>query len=498
MSKRNLDELFQEKFKDFKEVPDDRVWERIDATLGERKKNRKVIPFWWKLGGAAALLAVLFYVVAPFESPTDKTPVITDIETKSTGPAEQDSLDERTTGKGFPVLENPVAETETFSGEESKTNVPPHKDREVGPSPLKNLGEPKSQIVENGAKNNSSKTDREADRTGIQTPNREAERNATALVEKNTDQNNLREKDGDGNGKEKNTVQNILAPKEEEGLAETTLEKEKEEAQSPEKKSIFEEIAEKEEVQIADTDAKSEKWSIGAMVAPVYYNSLGEGSPIHPSFAANSKSGQVNMSYGLSVAYAVSKKISVRTGINKVDYGYATDDVEFSSSLNAVSGQIANIDYAPPSENVFMSSKANGNTFRPSMALDAITPENLSRAGSMSQQLGYVEVPVEMDYALLDKRFGINLVGGLSTLFLVDNSISLSSGELTTEIGSANNLNSVNFSTNVGLGVHYKLTPRVHLNVEPVFKYHLNTFTNSSGNFQPFTLGVYSGLNYRF
>ena len=116
----------------------------------------------------------------------------------------------------------------------------------------------------------------------------------------------------------------------------------------------------------------------------------------------------------------------------------------------------------------------------------------------MEQQFGYLEIPVELNYVLFDKRFGINLIGGVSSLFLVDNAISLTSGELTTEVGEANNINSVNFSTNVGFGVNYKLTPKVQLNIEPVFKYQLNTFSKTDGTFNPFSIGVYSGLSFRF
>ena len=125
----------------------------------------------------------------------------------------------------------------------------------------------------------------------------------------------------------------------------------------------------------------------------------------------------------------------------------------------------------------------------------AKTPSN---EGEMIQQFGYVEVPVELNYAVTDGKFGVNIIGGVSSLFLVDNSISLESGNLKTDIGEANNINSLNFSTNVGLALNYKVTPKIQLNVEPVFKYQLNTFSNSSGNFQPFSLGVYSGLSFKF
>jgi hypothetical protein len=90
------------------------------------------------------------------------------------------------------------------------------------------------------------------------------------------------------------------------------------------------------------------------------------------------------------------------------------------------------------------------------------------------------------------------LIGGLSSLFLIDNSVTLESGGTATEMGEANNLNPLNFSTNLGFGLEYEISPRIQLNLEPVFKYQLNTFSDSAGDFNPYSIGIYSGLNFRF
>ena len=117
--------------------------------------------------------------------------------------------------------------------------------------------------------------------------------------------------------------------------------------------------------------------------------------------------------------------------------------------------------------------------------------------GELNQQLGFIEVPVELEYALINKRFGVNLIGGASTLFLEDNSIAVVNNGNRNEIGEATNVNNVSFSTNLGLGVNYKITSSLQFNVEPTFKYQINTFSNSS-NFNPYYLGVYSGFSFKF
>ncbi|WP_340154549.1 hypothetical protein [uncultured Winogradskyella sp.] len=44
----------------------------------------------------------------------------------------------------------------------------------------------------------------------------------------------------------------------------------------------------------------------------------------------------------------------------------------------------------------------------------------------------------------------------------------------------------------------YSLSKQWNLNLEPTFKYQINTFNNTTGDFKPFFIGVYTGLSYKF
>ena len=87
---------------------------------------------------------------------------------------------------------------------------------------------------------------------------------------------------------------------------------------------------------------------------------------------------------------------------------------------------------------------------------------------------------------------------GFSTLFLNENEILADLNGQSTSIGEANNLNSTSFSANFGIGVDYNITEKLNINLEPKFKYQLNTFTNTSGDFRPFFIGVYTGISFKF
>ena len=131
----------------------------------------------------------------------------------------------------------------------------------------------------------------------------------------------------------------------------------------------------------------------------------------------------------------------------------------------------------------------------------AVSGNELSKSsvsGELNQSLEYYELPIEMKYSLYNKKLGLNLVGGFSTMILSDNSVSLVTQDLVTDLGSANNLNDFNFSGNLGFDVDYKINKSWYLSVAPMFKYQFNTYSNSAGNFRPYYFGLYSGLNYKF
>ena len=504
MKKNNLEKLYQEKLKDFREIPDEKVWESIAASL-DKKKKKRVIPIWWKLGGVAATLAMLFYLVNPFKEniPLNKT---TEIETptnkkansnqklsnnpingiKDTNAISVVETDENKEG----IQANEVDLAATDSNKEDATNNPNNKSNLRANNKVKNNKQ--VQYAKNKAQ------------IGIaenQKLNKKDKQNTKTLIgfEKTPENSKISEVvASDAKGKiistQKEGLDNQLSNKED-AVADTKVDYKIEE----DKKSIFDVIEEQQEEDKAITESKKNKWSVGPSIAPVYFNAMGKGSPIHSSFVENSKSGNINLSYGLTVAYNLGKRLKVRSGIHKVDYGYDTNEVVFSSSISANStGIIDNINFSQTSKTIVVQSKKSNKSALSNIRVDDFSAQNPQRDGLMSQQLGYLEVPLELNYALIDKKIGINLIGGVSSLFLVDNAVSLQSQDLITEIGEANNVNSVNFSTNFGVGFSYNFSPKILLSLEPVFKYQLNTFSDTAGSFNPYSVGVYSGVRFNF
>ena len=118
--------------------------------------------------------------------------------------------------------------------------------------------------------------------------------------------------------------------------------------------------------------------------------------------------------------------------------------------------------------------------------------------GAITQQMNYLEIPFELSYKVLDKKFGIQFISGFSTLFLNNNELMVVSENFSAELGKANNLNTIHFSTNVGVGFKYRFWRSFQANFEPTFKYQINTFSSNDGGFRPYIIGLYSGVSYRF
>ncbi len=241
----------------------------------------------------------------------------------------------------------------------------------------------------------------------------------------------------------------------------------------------------------SETKPIDKKWSVGPTIAPVYYNTLQNGSPLNNNLTQNSKTSDNALSFGVKINYHLSKKFFLQSGVNKLELAYNTKDV--NATLSSVKNASNNIN---TSRSGVILRSGNNNLANNLPEINSANKSNVS--GDLNQSIEYFELPLEMKYSLYDKKVGLNLVGGISTYFLTNNSVSIVSQNSTINLGEANNLNSFNFSGNFGVDLDYKISKSWYLNIAPMFKYQFNTYSNSAGNFKPYYFGVYSGLNYRF
>ena len=66
-------------------------------------------------------------------------------------------------------------------------------------------------------------------------------------------------------------------------------------------------------------------------------------------------------------------------------------------------------------------------------------------------------------------------------------------------IGSTEGVNMFSVSSSLGMGMEYKVSGKLSLNLEPTFRYYMNSFNNVTGShFHPYSFGIFSGISYKF
>ncbi|APY08529.1 hypothetical protein BWZ20_09550 [Winogradskyella sp. J14-2] len=515
--KKNIDRLFQEKFKDFEVTPNDAVWNRISESLPNKKKKRRVIALWWQIGGVAAVIALLLTAgVSLFNSSDDSEvlPIIVDTEKI------EDNSKKDTELKGSNdhnnSLDSGSQDINVADSNENESYKPNGNEQSlIEQNNTKELISSKTNRSKTVANSTENKTDStsNAHQSITQLNN---ENNSSAIASSNERSENKKEEQIINDSEIKSVIKNTIdnknsavtdntSPNDSENNSDTENNKELEKDTSVliednQKESILDAIADnsnnEENIDEKEKEDEQNRWSIAPNVAPVYYSSLGQGSSIDQQFNNNSKSGNINMSYGITGSYAVTNKLKVRAGINRVNLSQSTSNVfalsgsEFASRNAEVPR--GNIDVKGGFENISLMS---GNMFDRNSAPEIF---NSRASGNIEQRFGFIEVPLELEYRLVAKKFGVNVIGGFSTFFLNQNEVYADIDGATTLIGEANNMNTTSFSANLGLGLNYSLSKQWNFNLEPQFKYQINTFNNTSGNYRPFFIGLYTGLSYKF
>jgi hypothetical protein len=66
---------------------------------------------------------------------------------------------------------------------------------------------------------------------------------------------------------------------------------------------------------------------VATIFAPIYFNSFGDGSGVDAQFRDNSSSGNSSYSYGVKVAYQLTNKFSLQSGVNLINLGLTTNNI---------------------------------------------------------------------------------------------------------------------------------------------------------------------------
>lgn len=541
--KKNIDRIFKEKFKDFEAAPPAGLWDAIENKLEKpAQKPKKALPLWFKIARIAAGLALLLGVYYTFNSDQFTTTTSNQVvETNNTDLEKTHEVEDNTINAESNKIdiqitdENTVNDIAISSQEDKNSSSEPVKTESALPKkslkesgndayassnttsnntpnlkktsnisntptssdgqlPVEKLNSNKSdQSIAQNQTNNSYSTDykRLENNTTTDPLNKSVENN-TALTNSNktapvhTDTSKKDSKSSFENPSKQETTAT--------DIAQATVDSTK--TIEPTLEALAQQQKQNEEDQLDLKDPFQKSWTATSMIAPVFSNT-GSGSSIGDDFVDNGKVGGVNLSYGVAVGYEVSPRLSVRTGIHRVDMSYTTQDVVYKQPFDSGVQLLSIGNFNPSSVSDAGSTPATdiGSSFSQEFLIDNTFS---GFEGAISQQLGYLEVPLEVRYKVIDSKFSLNVIGGMSALFLTNNNIAITDNNTKLDLGADDNFNDFNQSANFGLGMDYAFTKQLGFSIEPVFKYQLSPLRDNIAGFRPYNIGVYSGITYRF
>ncbi len=448
--RKKIGEIYREKFHNMETAPPEDVWQNILASLPEKKKSR-IAPLWYKLGSIAAAIAVLSILFNDiFDKPiSSSSPITVEKEREIFNPDPTSAQFEKYMREASSTLET------IRTGSESSRRTYKEENSSVSTSGLANLptGESRKQTV-TGVSSSSAKNKTQPV-SGV-----------ASSFEKSVAPNSARDDRED----KTSSIHFSFYPLVIEEL-EFTTQNFIAQITEPISYEISETSAKREGEELSENSPSVNRFSLTTSAGPVYLGKLGKGNLLTSQFNGQEDGGRVTASYGVHLAYQLSDNLKIRSGLSKVDFSYSTQNINYIAVLNS-QAVTAPID---PSGVMIESSVS----------------------GSLDQGFGFIEIPMELEYALLNKKIELNLIGGVSSFFLQENNVSFTDGANTADLGQAKNLKDLSFSANFGLGFNYHLSRQFQFNLEPLFKYQINTF-DSSLDVNSYFLGIYSGLRFKF
>ena len=252
------------------------------------------------------------------------------------------------------------------------------------------------------------------------------------------------------------------------------------------------------------------RWSISAMASPTYYSKTGIGNEDYLRMTAT-ENAAASYAGGVGLSYKVSKRFSIQTGFYYSAYGQEIGGVNSFAGFNSIADAkgrpafeviTSNGPVRTSSNDVFLAADVQTGKVISAYHNDVLTLPRQTWTlynSSLIQSFNYIQMPFLIRYKVIDRNIDFNLLGGVSYDFLIGNSAFAKTPEGRMPVGNTEGLNSLLFSSSLGMGVEYNFSEKVSLNLEPTFRYFVNPFNDAAGTrVHPYSFGVFSGISYKF
>ena len=257
-------------------------------------------------------------------------------------------------------------------------------------------------------------------------------------------------------------------------------------------------------------------WSIGAKFSPLYTSrNVTMSKPGNfKEMYDNVEEGVIAFSGGINFKYKPANRISIHTGLFYSRMGQKINDLVAYD----VPPYIASTLPGKLESNEIMINSSFGPVVVPETSLyieditvarvgnryssDYFDPVKLGLEGfdaEITQSFEYIEIPLLISYKVFDRVIDFQLLGGLSTSLLVGNNVFAEFDNQRINLGKTDGIYKINYSSVVGFGIEYGFSDQLSFSIEPTFKYYLNSFSSGTRlRVHPFSIGLFSGVSYKF
>lgn len=255
---------------------------------------------------------------------------------------------------------------------------------------------------------------------------------------------------------------------------------------------------------------KENRWSIAAMASPTYYSKFNSGDDEFSRQLMESEEPVISYTGGVGLSYKISRRFSIQSGLYYSSLGQKLDGIntfggfkQYDNSKGENNFEIltSNGTISASNPDVFLNADGADRVVT-AYTKDVFDPKKASLQyinNSLTQNLSYLELPVILRYKIIDKTIGINVIGGMSYNFLVNNSVYTEVDGSKYVIGDTRGLNPLSLSSSFGMGMEYSFSKKLSFNLEPTLRYYLNPFNVTSGTYiHPYSFGIFSGVSYKF
>ncbi|HAM11434.1 MAG: hypothetical protein A2X05_07570 [Bacteroidetes bacterium GWE2_41_25] len=254
-----------------------------------------------------------------------------------------------------------------------------------------------------------------------------------------------------------------------------------------------------------------DRWSVTAMASPTYYSQFTSSGNDLAKKLMESDQTRVSYTGGVSLAYRINSRFSIQSGLYYSTLGQEMNGITAYSGFqkydNSKGGPnfkvlTANGTVQTNNSDIFLSSYSLPERILTYFTNDIFDPVKASLSyvsSTLFQDMSFLELPVVVRYKVIDRKVDLNLIGGMSYNFLLGNVVYAEKDGGRYPVGTTEGLNDVSLSSSLGMGMEYNLSQNLSLNLEPTFRYYINPFNSArSTGLHPYSLGVFSGLAYKF